>query len=135
MPLTSNGRNLVSEYVAKLGQNIVNYLWTSTYGLRPWLLNKTLKSKCHLVDHLKKSGINIIHDDGDSIKFADELNKKIPSDFIDSQIREMKESESINGFVKDVAPDLSKETKLQIIRYAVDQKRLGTVSSYLGFVQ
>ena len=41
MPLTSNGRNLVSEYVAKLGQNMVNYLWTSTYGLRPWLLNKT----------------------------------------------------------------------------------------------
>ena len=127
-------KQLVANFVL-IARFVNNVLWWLTFGAVPYVLNKMYKRVVSPdVGKLKQQGVIIKTNDIKYTEFANQLIANIESDFIDKQLIEMARDQSASGFVKDIGPALSKHLKTQIIEFALSDRSLGAVSSYLNFL-
>ena len=114
-------------------------LWRGTYGLNPtilfvrYLISNRIKTVS--TERLKVfGGLKIIHDDVELSNFAQWLHTEIPQDLIAAELSTMDVTEGVNGYTKSIEMKLSKSARLELLRFALSDRNIITVSSYLKFI-
>jgi len=114
---------------------IGSLIWWVVFGIRPYALMKLNYTHSNdLIRRLKSTGVEIVHGNQSFVDFANTFNKQIESEFIEKQKEEMTHNEKANNFSRDIAPSLSEDIKLKLIKFALSDESLGLVALYLGFV-
>jgi hypothetical protein len=78
--------------------------------------------------------LKIVQSDPYFSNFAEWLVGRISEDLISSEIEKMKSSDKATNFTTDLSAHLDTETKLEIVKFALDDKNIEAVCGYLKFV-
>ena len=111
----------------------VDVVWRLTLGLKPTLLYM-LYVKRAKDNKLKSDGLKIVRSSPHFVKFSEWLVENISKDLILSETKKMKSEETLTNFTTDLLPYLDTQTKLAIVKFALEDKNIEPVCEYLKFV-
>ena len=114
-------------------RSLVEIIWRLTYGLKPSLMY-ILSVRPTKDNELRKKGVKIFHSDSHFTDFAQRLASQIPEDLIFSEIEKLKSSDDEQNFMTDISKELDIETRLEILKFALDEKNIDVICGYLRFV-
>ena len=129
--------NRIWRSISLIANCLLNICWRLTYGFRAtlWYVFFIKGTRNHI---LKKSGLQIIHEDDHFTNFATWLADHIPDKLIELEIEKMEKepvsNSNSNWFSTDIIKLLDEETKLEILRFALNDRNINMVCSYLKFV-
>ena len=129
--------NRIWRHISLAGNWLLNICWRLSSGLKAtfwyvFFVNSTRNPV------LMKNGLQIIHGDDHFTDFAEWLSAHIPNQVIETGIKKMRgesaSDSSSASFSTDIVKLLDEDTKLEILRFALDDKNISMACGYLRFV-
>jgi hypothetical protein len=126
-------KSLIIKIFAPLIFPVIDILFRLSYGLKAHLLFLTSgMSKSSY--NISKTGIKIIKNDDHFINFSKWLYSRIPENLLKEERDELLSKKEISSFSVDIIQKLDHKTKLEILKFALNDKNVEMASQYLKFI-
>lgn len=109
---------------------ILDYLYRYSFGLKAYYLFKTTNlSDCKY--NLSETGLKIVKNDSHFEEFSKWLNSQISDELLQEEKSLLLSNTELSSFSADIIQKLNEETRLGILKFALDNTNISLASNYL----